>query len=218
MKKFLFTIGLATAAGLLAGPAAALGAGPPGEVSGYAALTPVDSAGNAVSVPIHAGETVAVTAGVGVIGSEAAPGTVLKVSVDLDVHLPRLFTNCWYFITNGGSEGAWCQFDKTLEPQTPYRLSPFKASAGPNATADTIEPVTLQWYRADYGSELGGVEGLAKANSGPDTPPVRGKAGPLKLKKTDKLVMKNSPSFGYAYLHLVPTEDARQPLRASRPE
>ena len=211
MKKHLVAAGVAMAVGLLISPTAALGAKVPGSEGGFVTLNELDSGGKVVSVPVQAGGAVPVTVGVAYNGNVSPQGAVVRLSLDLDLRLQRFFGNCYYY-SRDGSEGAWCQFDETLQMGTPYLLSPFKVTAAANATDDTIEGVTFEVYGANYGSELGGIKGLADRDAGEGASSVKGGAGTLKLTTTDKLVMKNSPPVGFAPVHLVPPPPPSTPL------
>jgi hypothetical protein len=209
MKNYLFVIGFAVAAGALAGPSVALGAKLPGHEGGFVALNELNPDGTVVSVPIRRGESAPVTVGVAFNNNVSPRGAVLKVQVSGDVDLPRSFDNCWYFVTDD-SQGAWCQFERTLQMSTPYALSPFTICAGRRARADRMDPVIVQWFDHDYGAEQGGIKGLAEQDAGPGSKPVKGSSGPLTLQETDKLVVKNNPPAGSVPVHLV-TPPAQSP-------
>ena len=183
-------------------PAAARAAKVPGHEGGFVALSEPG-----VAVAIRPGQTVPVTMGVAYNGNVSPLGAVLRVTVAEGLKLPRTFGNCWYFVA-GGTDGAWCEFDRRLTMSVPYVLSSFEVTAEARISAVTIGGISVEWR----GDAPGGIEALAEKDAGPGTTPVTGTGGALTLEVTDKLVLTQAgPPTGVVPVQLVtppPTEAA----------
>jgi LPXTG-motif cell wall-anchored protein len=208
MKKRLM-FGFVLVAGAVAVPSAAY-AVPGGEEPGFVAVSELDSSGTVVSVPAHAGETVALATGVAYNNRINPRGAVVHIRTVDDVALPKTFTNCWYY-TNTNLQGGWCRFEETIQAAQPYELAGFQVTVAPEATGK-LDAVVLQWFGGGYDEQHGGLEALAKAEAGPGTTPGPGDGGKqLLLTKSSRLKMTSGSPTGFAYVHLVEGEPTTAP-------
>ncbi|MET0422377.1 MAG: hypothetical protein ABW046_00785, partial [Actinoplanes sp.] len=162
MKKFLL-FGAVAAAGALTFPAAAH-AVPGGEQPGFVALSEIGRDGKVVSVPAHAGETVAVTAGVAFNNNISPRGAVVRIRTLNDVTLPKTFTNCLY-VTDADAQVAWCKFEETIQMGTAFEMAGFKVTVAATAAGE-LDDIGFEWFGGNHDEANGGLAALAEAEEG----------------------------------------------------
>ncbi|WP_433719715.1 LPXTG cell wall anchor domain-containing protein [Actinoplanes sp. CA-051413] len=198
MKTILRALGAAfVSAAVLAVPSVAQAAD---ETPLFGALTERDANGHSVTYPIRAGETIPVVLGVTNRGTAPSPGVVVNIRVFNELHLPRAFTNCWYY-TDSNLDGAWCEFDGELPVGGTYALSPFQVSADADAKAFSGS-VVFQWFPKDWVDKNGGIKESAEEHGGPGTTPVAGTGGKLALEPKELPVPARTERVGFAYVKL----------------
>jgi hypothetical protein len=201
VKAFLGGLGAAfVSAGVLAVPTAAL-ADTPADPAKVVALVERDDAGKPVQYPIHQGEEIPVVIGVADVGT-APTKVVVNIRVVDDVDLPRTFDNCWYYV-DSNLEGAWCELDEQLAVGETYEAVPFHIAAAPKARADKLSAVMHGWYTQDWAQKQGGIEALAKSDSGRGGVPVKGSEGTLRLQPKKLTVPAEAVWIGFTYVKLV---------------
>jgi hypothetical protein len=144
--------------------------------------------------PIHQGETVPVTFGVGNLGTEPVDGVVLQVQVPEALSLPREFDNCRYYYTV-----AYCFFDQELAPGETYAVDGFHLSADEDAAVDMwwIDPQFSWQSRAWFDSQ---------STLGPDLVP--GAGATLRLVPRQLTVLDDTYPLGYLKVQLIrPADD-----------
>jgi hypothetical protein len=187
-------------AGLLAVPSAALAdtSADPVKVVG---LVELDDAGKTVQYPIHQGEEVPVVIGVADVGT-APTKVVVNIRVVDDVDLPKTFDNCWYYV-DSNLEGAWCEFDRELAVGETYEASPFRIAVAPDARPNKLSAIMHGWFSESYAQQRGGIEALAKRDSGKGTTPAKGTEATLRLQPKKLTIPADAVWIGFAGIKLV---------------
>jgi LPXTG-motif cell wall-anchored protein len=202
-------------AGVLAVPSVAQAAD--ADTAKLAALTELDSAGKVASYPVKPGETVPVVLGVANLGTEPVPGVVVNVRVVNDVDLPKEFGNCQYYV-DSNLDGAWCEIDRELAVDETYALASFPVAAAAQARADRWSSVIFQWYSKAWADRQGGIEALAKADSGRGTTPAPGPGADIDLTARDLPVPAEPRAIGFARVKLVlPPTNEPSPIPTATP-
>ncbi|MEU8609274.1 LPXTG cell wall anchor domain-containing protein [Actinoplanes sp. NPDC048791] len=187
-------------AGVLAVPSVAHAAD--ADTAKLAALTELDSDGKVTAYPVKSGETVPVVLGVANLGTEPLPGVVVNVRVVNDVDLPKEFGNCQYYV-DSNLDGAWCEIDRELAAGKTYALASFPVAAAAQARADRWSSVIFQWYSKAWADRQGGIEALAKADSGRGTTPAPGPGADIDLTVRELPVPAEPRAIGFARVKLV---------------
>ncbi|WP_433372232.1 LPXTG cell wall anchor domain-containing protein [Actinoplanes sp. CA-142083] len=169
--------------------------------SGLVPLVEREADGKTVVYPARQGETVPIVLGVKNTGAEALKGIVVNVRVLNEVDLPKEFTNCVYYV-DSNLRGAWCSIDAEVAAGGTYKLSPFRVTVSTKAEKISAA-VIFQWATLEYAESKGGIEALAKADSGKGTTPAAGAGEKLGLATAELPVPAEPAGVGFAYLKLV---------------
>jgi LPXTG-motif cell wall-anchored protein len=197
---------LAAAATAAALPAAALAAPPATDPATLIAVAERDEAtGRNKVYPVKQGETVPALLGVANAGEAPVKGAFLHFRVLDDLDITKKFDNCLYYV-DSNLDGAWCKFDEELAVDGTYALSDHFVSTTSDAKADKISAIVFRWLSGEYGTALGGLEGLADKEGPRDGKATAGTEGTLRLVATP-LTLNPDPaerrSINFAYPKLI---------------
>jgi LPXTG-motif cell wall-anchored protein len=196
----------AAAASAAALPGAASAAPPATDPAALIAVAEWDAAtGRNKVYPVKQGETVPALLGVANAGAAPVKGAFLHVRVLDDLDITRKFDNCRYYV-DSNLDGAWCKFDEELAVAGTYALSDDFVSATPDAKADKISAIVFRWLSGEYGTALGGLDGLVEKQVPGGGTGTAGTEGTLRL-VAKPLVLDPDPaerrSINFAYPKLV---------------
>ncbi|GIE96569.1 hypothetical protein [Paractinoplanes rishiriensis] len=184
-------------------------------VTRLAALNARDAAGKPLVYPISRGETIGLNLGVANLGTAPAEGVVLRVRAYDDLDLPRLFTNCQYYV-DANLEGAWCEFPQTVPAdRSTYALTQFKVAATADAEAKTTKTTQVEWFPKEWSDRQGGIAEIAKKHSGQGTTPAAGTESALTLTPAEMTIPAETSHAIFVHTNLVTTPSSPTPAPSS---
>ncbi|GGQ82176.1 LPXTG cell wall anchor domain-containing protein [Couchioplanes azureus] len=215
MKIYLRALGAGfVSAGVLAMPAAAA-AEPATDTAKVVAVDEYDAAGKPRMYPIHRGEEIPLTLRVANAGA-APTKVVVNVGVVNDLDLPRSSENCWYYV-DSNLDGAWCELDQELAAGAAYETSPVRIAATADAKPDRVQTVIHRWFTQDWAEKQGGIEALAKKDSGRGTAPVKGTRDTLRLQPKALTIPADAKWVGFTGVSLITPPGAPTGTPTARP-